>query len=86
MNPGGTKRHGHKNPQGHHAGDLGNLIVAADGRGEHTASVTNPQSSGGLAMFLGGLGRSLVIHAYPDDELSQPDGKSGPRIACAELR
>ena len=37
------------------------------------------------ALLLGGLGRSLVIHASPDDEWTQPDGKSGPRIACAEL-
>jgi Cu-Zn family superoxide dismutase len=86
LNPGGTRRHGHRHPQGHHTGDLGNITLGADGKGEHTFSITNPQAQGGLAMFLGGLGRSLVIHANPDDELSQPDGKSGPRIACAELR
>jgi Cu-Zn family superoxide dismutase len=86
LNPGGTRRHGHRNPQGHHTGDLGNLTVGTDGTSTHTVSVTNPRPAGGLAMFLGGLGRSLVIHANPDDELSQPDGKSGPRIACAELR
>lgn len=86
LNPGGTRQHGHRNPQGHHTGDLGNITVDPNGKGEFTVSVTNPQAAGGLPMFLGGLGRSLVIHANPDDELSQPDGKSGPRIACAELR
>ena len=86
LNPGGTKRHGHRHPQGHHTGDLGNLTLGPDGKGEHTVAITNPRAAGGLAMLLGGLGRSLVIHANPDDELSQPDGKSGPRIACAELR
>jgi Cu-Zn family superoxide dismutase len=86
LNSGGTKRHGHRNPQGHHTGDLGNIAIDGNGKGEQTFSVTNPRPAGGLAMFLGGLGRSLVIHANPDDELSQPDGKSGARIACAELR
>lgn len=86
LNPGGTRQHGHRNPQGHHTGDLGNIMIGNDGKGIATVSVTNPRATGGLAMFLGGLGRSLVVHANPDDELSQPDGKSGARIACAELR
>ncbi len=85
LNPGGTKRHGHRNPEGHHLGDLGNLAVAADGTGDRTVTVQGPVAAKGRAMFLGGLGRSLVLHANPDDELSQPDGKSGARIACAEL-
>lgn len=86
LNPGGTKQHGHRSPQGHHTGDLGNITIGSHGTGAAAVSVTHPQAAGGLAMFLGGLGRSLVIHANPDDELSQPDGKSGARIACAELR
>jgi Cu-Zn family superoxide dismutase len=85
FNPGGTKRHGRRNPLGHHQGDLGNLSVGPDGNGERIASIGLPRATGGAAMVIGGLGRSLVVHANADDELSQPDGKSGPRIACAEL-
>jgi Cu-Zn family superoxide dismutase len=31
-------------------------------------------------------GTSLVIHAGPDDEVSDPAGNSGPRIACGIIR
>ena len=30
-------------------------------------------------------GASLVIHAAPDDERTDPSGNSGDRIACAVL-
>jgi Cu-Zn family superoxide dismutase len=85
LNPGGTRRHGHRHPEGHHLGDLGNLTVEPDGTGDRTVTIGDPRAARGKAMLLGGLGRSLVIHANPDDERSQPDGKSGARIACAEL-
>lgn len=31
------------------------------------------------------VGRSVVIHALPDDFHSQPAGNSGPRIACGTI-
>ncbi|WP_420030985.1 superoxide dismutase family protein [Sphingomonas flavescens] len=71
------KKHGHANPSGHHAGDLGNLIVGVDGRGQETFSIDprewDPKANGPL---------SLVIHASEDDERSDPSGNSGARIAC----
>jgi len=71
------KQHGHKNPQGYHAGDLGNLSVAADGRGKQTFVVPakdwDPKAAGGW---------SIVIHAQADDEKTDPSGNSGARIAC----
>lgn len=72
---------GHYNPtdsaHGGHAGDLPALI-----------------SSGGMAemeFFTGGflpeevVGRSVVIHAHPDDFHTSPAGNSGPKIACGRI-
>jgi Cu-Zn family superoxide dismutase len=32
------------------------------------------------------LGRSVVIHADPDDTKSQPAGNSGKRVACGVIK
>ena len=32
------------------------------------------------------VGRSVVIHAMPDDFMTQPSGNSGTMIACGEIR
>jgi Cu-Zn family superoxide dismutase len=73
--------HGLRNPKGPEAGDLPNLYVGADGRGEaefHSTLTT-------LAALLDTDGSAVVIHAKPDDHLSQPIGGSGDRIACGVL-
>lgn len=74
------RKHGHRNPQGYHAGDLGNLTVAADGKGFATFVVPakdwDPKRVGGLP---------IVIHAAADDEMTDPSGNSGERIACGLL-
>jgi Cu-Zn family superoxide dismutase len=88
LNPVKSMHHGHKNPQGPHLGDLGNLRITQDGRGDVTVEVGGTEARMGVRTFLG-LGQngvSLVIHADRDDELTDPSGNSGARIACAELR
>ena len=78
FNPAGRK-HGHQNPQGPHAGDLGNLTVNADGKGRAEALIakrTMGPTPSGLA---------IVIHAKPDDEKTDPSGDSGDRIACGVI-
>ena len=84
-NPGGRRSHGQENPRGPHPGDLGNLSVGEDGRGERTAEITGLEASAGIRAVLGGLGRALVIHANPDDERTDPAGNTGPRLACAAI-
>jgi len=88
LNPGGTLRHGRKNPQGAHLGDLGNITVGGDGRGDKTVEVGGGEARAGMKTFLG-LGRegglALVVHAGRDDELTDPAGNSGARLACAAL-
>ena len=75
------RKHGHRNPAGFHAGDLGNLGVGADGK--LVAGLLVPQAT------LGGIrdadGTALVLHAKADDEVTDPSGNSGDRIACAVL-
>ena len=77
------KPHGFLNPEGHHPGDLPNLIVAADGTAHVELFNTFVTVSGGEAALLDADGTALVIHADPDDHLSQPIGGSGARVACA---
>ena len=73
-----TKKHGHKNPEGAHAGDLPNLTVGADG----TGSIETPAAGVALKDV---AGLALVIHADPDDETTDPTGNSGARVACGVI-
>lgn len=80
LNPGG-RQHGHRNPAGHHLGDLGNLDAGADGTA--TAVIVVPGTT--VRALLGEAGIALVIHAAPDDEATDPAGNAGARVACAVL-
>ncbi len=78
-----TRQHGRLNPQGSHHGDLPNLVVAPDGRGRLSAAL--PGTFDGVGGLMDTDGAALVVHARPDDELTDPTGNSGDRIACAVL-
>lgn len=80
-NPAGRK-HGLNNPAGPHAGDLPNVEVAANG--VLSATVTVPGVT--MASLLDADGAALMIHAQPDDNVTDPSGNSGARIACAVIR
>jgi Cu-Zn family superoxide dismutase len=81
------KKHGFKNPEGAHAGDLPNLEVGPDGKGRLKSTVGGlTLGSGGLGSLFGPAGTSVVIHADPDDEATDPAGSSGARIACGVIR
>ena len=85
FNPFG-KHHGLKNPQGPHAGDLPNLTVGPDGRATVSvmATLVTLQEGQKNSLFQPG-GTSLVIHEKADDNLSDPAGNAGPRIACGAI-
>ncbi|AXS80331.1 superoxide dismutase family protein [Dechloromonas sp. HYN0024] len=80
FNPTG-KAHGHHAGAERHGGDMPNLIANADGKASYTAELSG-LSLGGTT---GVVGRSVVIHADPDDYKSQPAGNSGKRIACGVI-
>lgn len=78
-----TKKHGLKNPQGPHVGDMNNFTVRPNGTSKQT--VTNQHamlSADGTHSLFGPNGTSLVIHAKADDQKTDPSGNSGDRIAC----
>jgi len=80
-----SKKHGLKNPEGPHAGDMNNFMVKKDGTAN--ATVTGAHVSMGDAansLFTNG-GTSLVIHASADDMKTDPSGDSGARIACGVI-
>jgi len=86
FNPFG-KKHGLKNPEGPHAGDLPNLAVGPDGRGKIEATVGGlTLGNEGLAVLFDSNGTAVVIHAGPDDEMTDPAGNSGARIACGVIK
>jgi Cu-Zn family superoxide dismutase len=80
------REHGLKNPKGPHAGDLPNITVGPDGKA--TVSVVDQlvtlKEGQKNSLFQAG-GTSLVIHAGPDDEISDPAGNAGARIACGPI-
>lgn len=80
-----SKQHGLKNPQGSHAGDMENLTIGADGTGTFDALLKDISLSTGSGSLFGPDGTALVIHAAADDEVTDPSGNSGARIACGVI-
>ena len=80
------KQHGLKNPAGPHAGDLPNLTVGPDGRAtvSTVAKLVTLKEGEKNSLFQPG-GTSLVIHEKADDNLSDPAGNAGARIACGAI-
>lgn len=77
-----NKKHGTKNPEGPHAGDMDNFTVASDGTAKTTTSDPRVTLGSGSNSVFGNGGTALVIHAKPDDMKSDPAGNAGDRIAC----
>jgi Cu-Zn family superoxide dismutase len=87
-------QHGLLNPRGPEAGDLPNIFAAPAGvfaaevyaplvtLGPRIPGVANRRERLSL---LDEDGSALLIHAGPDDQMSQPIGGAGARIACAAI-
>lgn len=86
FNPDSTD-HGFLNEDGPHAGDLANITVGNDGRAVaemFSPLVTlSPDAQGSL---VDGAKTSFVLTEGPDDYRTNPDGRSGRRIACGAVR
>ena len=86
----GASAGGHYNPDKHphgkpgddkaHPGDMGNL--KADANGTAHLELTLPKAS--IAGKNAVLGRSVIVHAKPDD-FSQPTGNAGGRIGMGVI-
>ena len=68
-----------------HLGDLPNLVVGADGKGNANFTVNVATFGDGTNSLFHEGGASLVIHAKADDLSSDPSGNSGDRIACGVI-
>ena len=80
------RQHGLDNSAGPHAGDAPNFTVAADGTGRATFTTDRISLTAGSTTLFDGNGSSIVIHAAADDQISQPAGNSGARIACGVVQ
>ena len=83
-NPLGAE-HGLDNPAGAHAGDLPNLVVNVAGRGHLDATSHHATLSNGPVSLLDADGSAIVIHASEDDQVTNPTGNSGARVACGVI-
>jgi superoxide dismutase, Cu-Zn family len=77
--------HGSPSGQPRHAGDLGNVVVRADGTGQIQAMVSGLTLRPGENSLLGGDGTAIVVHADPDDLKTDPAGGAGDRMACGVI-
>jgi len=80
------KQHGLSNPSGPHAGDNPNFEVPVSGIAHVSFSTDRVTLTPGTASLLDADGSSLVIHAAADDQVTNPSGNSGARIACGVVR
>lgn len=74
--------HGLMNHAGPHAGDMPNIHVPANGK--LRIEVLNEMVNLPMGL-LDEDGAAIVIHAGPDDYVSNPAGDAGPRIACGVI-
>ncbi|HTS04149.1 MAG TPA: superoxide dismutase family protein [Candidatus Eisenbacteria bacterium] len=84
FNPEG-KKHGFDNPEGHHAGDMKNFMVKADGTtGKvHLEDSDVTLKDGPHSLLTNGA--AIVVHAKADDYKTDPSGNSGDRVACGVI-
>ena len=65
-----------------HAGDLGNISVAADGKGKLDVVEKDLTLEGKMSV----LGKPIVLHVHSDNLTDKPEnGGSGGRLACGVL-
>ncbi|MGE0873064.1 MAG: superoxide dismutase family protein [Burkholderiales bacterium] len=89
----GMSAKGHFNPYGkphgsptggeRHAGDLPMLVANKAGRAKIDVMLDVISVGSGPGNI---VGRSVIVHAGPDDFRTQPTGNSGARLACGVIR
>ena len=81
-----SKHHGLDNPAGPHAGDLPNMTVDALGNADYDATTNRVSLTPGANSLFDADGSALVIHAAPDDNMTDPAGNAGTRIGCGQIQ
>lgn len=80
-----AKKHGFENPEGHHAGDMKNFTVDAQGKADAKLEDKEVTLGDGAHSLFSNGGTAIVIHAKADDYKTDPSGNSGDRIACGVI-
>jgi len=78
-------KHGLRNTDGPNAGDLPDLYVNKDGVGRYEVLVQSISLGAGKLSVLDTDGEAIVVHAASDDNITDPSGNSGDRIACGVI-
>ena len=91
--PDGKSAGGHWNPTNvdhgkwgvgeFHLGDIGNIMVGEDGTG--SIELATDLWEVGTGSDIDVVGKSIIVHADPDDFVSQPSGNAGARIGCGVI-
>ena len=79
------KQHGLRNPDGPMVGDLPDLALGPTGLVRYSVTAPLATLQPGPTSLLGPSGTAIVIDAGQDDNVSQPAGNSGARIACGVI-
>ena len=77
-----NREHGLERPAGPHAGDAPNLVAGTNGTATLSFTTDRVTLTSGGTSLLDANGSAVVVHAAPDDQVSQPSGNSGARVAC----
>lgn len=75
--------HGAPDADAHHAGDVGNLTAAADGKATKTFVMKGVTLAGDATSI---VGKAFIVHEKADDLKTQPTGDAGGRVACGVIR
>jgi Cu-Zn family superoxide dismutase len=70
--------HGGPTSEKRHVGDLGNIVADEQGNAQYDYTDTQIALNGPHSI----LGRAVIVHAQPDDLVSQPSGNAGARVGC----
>ena len=81
-----NREHGLERPAGPHAGDAPNLVAGTSGTANVSFTTDRITLTSGSVSLFDPNGSSVVIHAAPDDQVSQPSGNSGGRVACGVIQ
>ena len=75
--------HGAPGTAQHHAGDFGNVTADANGNVRTTFKTRSITLEGAETSA---VGHAVILHANPDDLVTQPTGNAGGRIACGVVQ
>ena len=79
------KKHGLKNAAGPHAGDLPDMYVEKNGTGRYEVLIDSMTLGSGETSIFDADGSTIIIHVTADDNVTDPAGNSGDRIACGVI-